>query len=119
MRRGCAKTTLLGLLKHVTYVEGVWFDQAISGRASARPSCGASPTSRATEDEARRRLAAPATSSSTVRRLTTAPMCFDAIVDGRGDHAVWALHLQVLRELAQHAGHVDILREQIMARRAQ
>lgn len=26
-----SKTTLLGLLKHVTYVEGVWFDQAISG----------------------------------------------------------------------------------------
>ena len=23
-----SKTTLLGLLKHVTYVEGVWFDQA-------------------------------------------------------------------------------------------
>lgn len=22
----------LGLLKHVTYVEGVWFDQAITGR---------------------------------------------------------------------------------------
>ena len=30
-----SKTTLLGLVKHVTYVEGVWFDQAISGRAYA------------------------------------------------------------------------------------
>ncbi|MGI8702343.1 MAG: DUF664 domain-containing protein [Nocardioidaceae bacterium] len=28
-----SKTTLLGLLKHVTYVEGVWFDQAITGRS--------------------------------------------------------------------------------------
>jgi len=27
-----SKTTLLGLLKHVTYVEGVWFDQAVTGR---------------------------------------------------------------------------------------
>jgi len=26
-----SKTTLLGLLKHVTYVEGVWFDQAVTG----------------------------------------------------------------------------------------
>ncbi len=30
-----SKTTLLGLVKHVTYVEGVWFDQAISGRSYA------------------------------------------------------------------------------------
>ena len=26
---------MLGLVKHVTYVEGVWFDQAISGRSYA------------------------------------------------------------------------------------
>ena len=39
------------------------------------------------------------------------------IVDGRGDRPVWALELQVLRELAQHAGHADILREQILASR--
>jgi Protein of unknown function (DUF664) len=30
---------------------------------------------------------------------------------------VWALQLEVLRELAQHAGHADILREQILDRR--
>ena len=40
------------------------------------------------------------------------------IVDGRGSRAVWALQLQVLRELAQHAGHADILREQILASRS-
>ena len=27
-------TTLLGVLKHVTFVEGVWFDQAVTGRSS-------------------------------------------------------------------------------------
>ena len=42
----------------------------------------------------------------------------DDVVDGRGRRSVWALQLQVLRELAQHAGHADILREQILARRA-
>ncbi|HEY5839940.1 MAG TPA: DUF664 domain-containing protein [Mycobacterium sp.] len=30
-----SKTTLLGLVKHVTYVEGVWFDQALTGRSYA------------------------------------------------------------------------------------
>ena len=46
-----------------------------------------------------------------------AELTLDAIVDGRGARSVWALQLQVLRELAQHAGHADILREQILARR--
>ena len=35
LRLVSSKTTLLGLLKHVTYVEGVWFDQAITGRSYA------------------------------------------------------------------------------------
>jgi hypothetical protein len=30
-----SQTTLLGLVKHVTYVEGIWFDQAITGRSTA------------------------------------------------------------------------------------
>lgn len=30
-----SKTTLLGLLKYVTYVEGVWFDQALTGSSYA------------------------------------------------------------------------------------
>ena len=42
----------------------------------------------------------------------------DATVTGRGERAVWALYLQVLRELAQHAGHADILREQVLAARS-
>src|ERR687897_3463897 len=28
-----SKTPLLGLVKHVTFVEGVWFDQAVTGRS--------------------------------------------------------------------------------------
>lgn len=30
---------------------------------------------------------------------------------------MWSLQLQVLRELAQHAAHADILREQVLGRR--
>ena len=29
-----SKTTLLGLVKHASFVEGVWFDQAVTGRSS-------------------------------------------------------------------------------------
>ena len=35
MRLVPSRTTLLGLLKHVTYVEGVWFDQSVTGRSYA------------------------------------------------------------------------------------
>ncbi|SFF43219.1 mycothiol transferase [Blastococcus tunisiensis] len=31
---------------------------------------------------------------------------------------MWASYLQVVRELAQHCGHADILREQVLARRS-
>jgi hypothetical protein len=50
-------------------------------------------------------------------RRAMAGLGSDVVVDGRGARPVWALHLQVLRELAQHAGHADILREQILASR--
>ncbi len=40
------------------------------------------------------------------------------VVTGRGSRTVWALCLQMLRELAQHSGHADILREQILAARS-
>ncbi len=34
-----SKTTLLGLVKHVTFVEGVWFDQAVSPNAVSSVCC--------------------------------------------------------------------------------
>lgn len=50
-------------------------------------------------------------------RQAAAHLHLSAVVDGRGERPVWALYLQVLRELAQHSGHADILREQILAQR--
>ena len=114
-----SKTTLLGLLKHVTYVEGVWFEQAITGRSYEAIGIATTPDRSFTlvtadsiasvRDAHRQRCEAS--------RRTMAPLPLDAMVDGRGDHPVWGLYLQVLRELAQHSGHADILREQILARR--
>lgn len=115
-----SRTTLLGLLKHVTFVEGVWFDQAITGRSFAEIGIATSPdrsfalaksdTVASVLEDHRRRC-------DTSRR-TMAELAPDDVVHGHGPRPVWALRLQVLRELAQHAGHADILREQILARRA-
>jgi len=115
-----SKTTLLGLLKHVTYVEGVWFDQAISGRSYAEIGISSTPDRSFTLKDADTiaSIQEAHRSRCEVSRRTLAGLTLDAIVDGRGDRPVWALQLQVLRELAQHAGHADILREQVLARRA-
>jgi hypothetical protein len=115
-----SKTTLLGLVKHVTFVEGVWYDQAVTGRTYAAIGIATTPersftlrksdTIASVQAEYRRRCERS--------RRTMAALEPDDMVDGRGTRPVWALQLQVLRELAQHAGHADILREQILERRA-
>ena len=51
-------------------------------------------------------------------RRAMAKLDLDDTVTGRwSERPVWALYTQVLRELAHHTGHADILREQILARR--
>jgi hypothetical protein len=114
-----SKTTLLGLVKHVTYVEGVWFDQAISGRSYADIGIPATPAQSfaLTKHDTIASVQAAHRRRCDLSRRTIAALGPADVVDGRGPRPVWALQLQVLRELAQHAGHADILREQILARR--
>jgi uncharacterized damage-inducible protein DinB len=115
-----SKTTLLGLLKHVTFVEGVWFDQAITGRSYAEigiPSTVDRSFALVKSDTIASVQAAHRERCEASRRAL-ADLPSDATVDGRGLRPVWALQLQVLRELAHHAGHADILREQVLAARA-
>ncbi|HYP46444.1 MAG TPA: DinB family protein [Propionibacteriaceae bacterium] len=114
-----SKTTLLGLVKHVTFVEGVWFDQALTGRSYAEIGIATTPDRSFTlrkadtvESVSAAYRARAEASRQAVRQLHLA-----AVVDGRGARPVWALYVQVLRELAQHAGHADILREQVLTRR--
>lgn len=114
-----SKTTLLGLVKHITYVEGVWFDQAITGRTYAEIGIATTPdrsftlkkadTIETIQQSYRDRIAE---SKRNVDELDG-----NTVVDGRGERPVSALLLQVLRELAHHAGHADILREQVLAAR--
>ena len=112
-----SKTTLLGLVKHATFVEGVWFDQAVTGRSYAEigiaRTVDGSFTLRKGDTIATVRVAYREQWETSRRNL--AGLRSDDVVNGRGKRPVWALQLQVLRELAHHAGHADILREQILA----
>lgn len=114
-----SKTTLLGLVKHATFVEGVWFDQAITGRSYADVGIAATVDGSFTlrKGDTIATVRAAYRERWEVSRRNLAGLRSDDIVDGRGARPVWALQLQVLRELAQHCGHADILREQVLASR--
>ena len=114
-----SKTTLLGLVKHVTFVEGVWFDQALTGRSYAEIGIATTPdrSFTLTEGDTVASVTAAYEARAEASRQAAARLHLSVVVEGRGARPVWALYLQVLRELAQHAGHADILREQILARR--
>jgi hypothetical protein len=114
-----SRTTLLGLVKHATFVEKVWFDEAITCRSRAELGIAATPDASFALDDSdtiasvqQAHRAACADS-----RRATASLGLDDIVRGnrRGPLPLRWVYLHMLRELAQHCGHADILREQILA----
>jgi hypothetical protein len=115
-----SQTTLLGLVKHATFVEGVWFDQAVTGRSYVEIGIASTVDGSFTlrKSDAIATVQAAYRQRWAISRENLAGLRGDDIVDGRGERPVWALELQVLRELAQHAGHADILREQILVGRS-
>ncbi|MBM9465847.1 DinB family protein [Nakamurella leprariae] len=116
-----SRTTLLGLVKHVTYVEAVWFDHAITGRSLREIGVGSTPDSSfvLAEDDTIASVTQAHRRTWARSRAQLAPLQLgDVVHGGKGERTVWALVVQVLRELAQHAGHADILREQVLAARA-
>lgn len=114
-----SRTTLLGLVKHATFVEQVWFDEAITCRTRAEIGIPASPDESFvlgagdTIDSVR---AAHREACAASRRAASS-LGLDDVVRGnrRGPLPLRWVYLHVLRELAQHCGHADILREQILA----
>lgn len=115
-----SRTTLLGLVKHATFVEQVWFDEAITCRSRAEIGIAATPDeSYATDDDDTiatvQRAHRAACDSS---RRATSSLGLDDTIHGnrRGPLPLRWAYLHMLRELAQHCGHADILREQLINR---
>jgi hypothetical protein len=112
-----SRTTLLGLVKHATFVEKVWFDEAITQRPRAEIGIPATPDEsfilHDTDTIASIRHAHRQACESS--RRAAAPLALDDMVYGnrRGPLPLRWVYLHMLRELAQHCGHADILREQI------
>lgn len=116
-----SRTTLLGLVKHATFVERVWFEEAVTCQPRAQSGIEAGP------DESFELADADTIASVRSTYLTTCAASRravehlgpDDVVRGnrRGPLPLRWVYLHVLRELAQHCGHADILREQVLAER--
>lgn len=114
-----SRTTLLGLVKHATFVERVWFDEAVTCRSRAEIGIPESPDESfvlAADDTIASVRTAQAEACVASRRAV-AGLQLDDLLRGnrRGPVPLRWVYLHMLRELAQHCGHADILREQILA----
>lgn len=112
-------TTLLGLLKHVTWMQRVWFEECVGGTSRRELGLVQSPDEsfRLADDDTIDSVTAAHRQACATARAVVADLPLDAVVTGHrsGPRTLHWVYLQVLRELAQHGGHADILREQILA----
>jgi hypothetical protein len=113
-----SQTTLLGLLKHATFVEKVWFDEAVTCRSRVEIGIPATPDESFSldDDDTIATVQAAHREACEASRLATSSLGLDDTVRGnrRGPLPLRWVYLHVLRELAQHCGHADILREQLI-----
>jgi hypothetical protein len=107
-------TNIAGLVQHLTFVESLWFEEIVAGGMAARGM--------------RSLVVDPSISLRTLRaEYRAACAAGDAIIVAVGDpdapvtrngkthNLRWAV-LSVIQEIARHAGHADIIREQIDGR---
>lgn len=112
-------TTLLGLLKHVTWMQRVWFEQCVGGMSRRKLGLVQSvdESFRLGDGDTIASVTAAYRQSCETARAAVAGLSLDAVVTGHqaGPRTLHWVYLQVLREFAHHCGHADILREQIVA----
>jgi hypothetical protein len=112
-----SRTTLLGLVKHAIFVEKIWFDQAVTTRSRAEIGIPETPDESfiLTDDDTIESVRRAHEEACAASRRATAELDLDDVLPGnrRGPLPLRWVYLHVVRELAQHCGHADILREQI------
>lgn len=114
-----SRTTLLGLVKHAAFVEKIWFDEAITCRPRSEIGIPATPDESfiLDDDDTIASIQRAHREACEASRRATASLGLDDVLRGnrRGPLPLRWVYLHVLRELAQHCGHAEILREQLLA----
>ena len=112
-------TTLLGLLKHVTWMQQVWFEECVGGRSRSELGLVQTPDEsfRLADHDTVASVTAAYREACATARTAVADLSLDDVMTGHrtGPRTLRWVYLQVLRELAHHCGHADILREQVLA----
>jgi hypothetical protein len=113
-----SRTTLLGLVKHATFVEKVWFDEAVTCRPRSEIGIPATPDESfmLDDDDTIATIQRAHREACAASRRATSTLGLDDRVLGnrRGPLPLRWVYLHMLRELAQHCGHADILREYLI-----
>jgi len=112
-------TTLLGLVKHAAFAERVWFDVALAGRTRAEIGLpqAVDDSFILTDDDTIESVLAQYRQAWTNADEIAAAYSLDdlAMHNRRGPLSLRWIYMHMIEELARHAGHGDILREQILA----
>lgn len=112
-------TCPLAIVKHATFVEKVWFHVSLAGRSRAEagiPEAAEDSWFLTPEDTVESVLAAYRAAWAEADEIAAAYALDDlAPHNRRGPLTVRWIYAHMIEELARHAGHGDILREQILA----
>jgi hypothetical protein len=112
-------TTVLGLVKHASFVERVWFDVAFAGRTRAEvgiPDASEDSFVLSEDDTVASVRALYRRAWDSALEIAAGHDLDDvALHNRRSPVSLRWIYLHLVRELARHAGHGDILREQILA----
>jgi uncharacterized damage-inducible protein DinB len=116
-RRVPSKTTLAGLIKHMTGVERGWFQEVLAGRkpADIGPNVGGGDESwDLAENETLSSLIEEYELTCEQSRQTAAQFALDDAVPEpeMGRVSLRWVYVHLIEETARHVGHADILREQ-------
>jgi hypothetical protein len=112
-------TTLLGIVKHCAFVERVWFHVSLAGRTRDEvgiPESAEDSWVLEDGDTIDAVLADYRTAWAEADEIA-APYDLDdlAVHNRRGPLTLRWIYVHLVEELARHAGHGDILREQVLA----
>jgi hypothetical protein len=112
-------TTLLGLVKHAAAVERIWFGVSLLGRTRAELGLpeDTDDSFRLTAGDSIASIAAHFAAACAESRAAAAGYGLEDLVlhNRRGPLTLRWVYVHMTEELARHAGHADILREQILA----
>lgn len=115
-----SRTTLAGIVKHCTFVEQVWFQVSLLGRSRVELGLpeDADDSWVLEEADSNEGLVARFRAACAESDRVAAGYALDdlAVHNRRGPLTLRWIYAHMIEELARHAGHGDILREQLLRR---